>query len=731
MSNSFEHVVLMRPDEVISALESLHESVLLDRKAFLATLSGSRQALTAISDSIKAGSSDVAQAILGNVAWIPMLCTWLDLDLYTANSCSPPHSNAEEVLREVCHILGQLALLSEYRASPSAGQTPHILSSVLCLLRQLPLNGADGCLPPYSTVARRACETITSLSHENKDAKQLVHGLEGIPPLVRLLRSLDTRVQRASAAVLRTLAFKEEPNKVEIVRWNALPPLIEMLRSEDSLTHYESVGTLGNLVHSSQDIKKQVLRNGALQPVINLLQSPCRDSQREAALLVGQFAQYDNRAGPAMVRRYVRDAEDYRVKIVQRGAVPPLIAMLQTNDRALKEMAAFALGRLAQNVDNQAGIFAMGALQPLLDLLCSGARNLEHNAAFAIYGLADNPDNAPEIIKQGGYEQLRLTNFRDGQPTKDCVLKTLKRLAEKVQKSKTAKWHLMPLLRCGSHGMRQRVAASLAHLLQPDDVALAYTFYGGLGVLLDMVFAPPVIGCASPSETLATAALNRVVAVCQEREASMSSAFIPSEPEKKVFIDPSYVNNPSVHDVVFVVEGRPFYAHKLALSASSEAFLAMFESDCLEGTGGIARIEIPHIKFEIFNAMMLFIYTGELGPDLAPDAEAELLRAADQYLLDKLKRACEEGMARRLTPDNVLATIDLAHRLNAQHLLRRAVAHMVLRRDELNLELHAAPDLSLIRHVLEEYVKEVLWTEPAPEAEGSATAVEAAAPMAE
>lgn len=117
------------------------------------------------------------------------------------------------------------------------------------------------------------------------------------------------------------------------------------------------------------------------------------------------------------------------MKIVQRGAVPPLIAMLKASDRPLKEMAAFALGRLAQTNDNQAGIFAMGALAPLLELLHSKAKNLEHNAAFALYGLTDNADNAPEIVKQGGYEQLRTSVLPEGQATKDCISKTLKRLA--------------------------------------------------------------------------------------------------------------------------------------------------------------------------------------------------------------------------------------------------------------------------------------------------------------
>lgn len=37
-----------------------------------------------------------------------------------------------------------------------------------------------------------------------------------------------------------------------------------------------------------------------------------------------------------------------QVHIVQRGAVRPLIEMLQSPDVQLKEMSAFALGRLAQ-----------------------------------------------------------------------------------------------------------------------------------------------------------------------------------------------------------------------------------------------------------------------------------------------------------------------------------------------------------------------------------------------
>lgn len=38
----------------------------------------------------------------------------------------------------------------------------------------------------------------------------------GIPPLVHLLEFADTKVQRAAAGALRTLAFKNDENKIQV-----------------------------------------------------------------------------------------------------------------------------------------------------------------------------------------------------------------------------------------------------------------------------------------------------------------------------------------------------------------------------------------------------------------------------------------------------------------------------------------------------------------------------------
>ena len=92
-----------------------------------------------------------------------------------------------------------------------------------------------------------------------------------------------------------------------------------------------------------------------------------------------------------------------------------------------------------------------------------------------------------------------------------------------------------------------------------------------------------------------------------------------------------YVNNPTLSDVTFVVEGRTFHAHRIALLASSDTFRAMFDGHYREKDA--SEIPIPNISFPVFEAMMRCVYTGsvEVEPALAQD----LLRAADQYMVRK------------------------------------------------------------------------------------------------
>lgn len=51
----------------------------------------------------------------------------------------------------------------------------------------------------------------------------------------------------------------------------------------------------------------------------------------------------------------------------------------------------------------------------------------------------------------------------------------------------------------------------------------------------------------------------------------------------QVILGGAYVNCPKMSDIKFIVEGRPFHAHRIALLSSSEIFKTMFEGEVAAG----------------------------------------------------------------------------------------------------------------------------------------------------
>ncbi|XP_073266920.1 ARM REPEAT PROTEIN INTERACTING WITH ABF2 isoform X2 [Populus alba] len=566
------------------------------------------------------------------------------------------HNNSKpfehEVEKESAFALGLLAVKPEHQQIiVDAGALSHLVS---LLKRQRDVHRDGSNSRAVNSVIRRAADAITNLAHENSSIKTRVRMEGGIPPLVELLEFTDTKVQRAAAGALRTLAFKNDENKNQIVECYALPTLILMLRSDDAAIHYEAVGVIGNLVHSSPNIKREVLAAGALQPVIGLLSSCCSESQREAALLLGQFAATDS---------------DCKVHIVQRGAVRPLIEMLQSPDVQLREMSAFALGRLAQDTHNQAGIAHNGGLVPLLKLLDSKNGSLQHNAAFALYGLADNEDNVSDFISVGGVQKLQDGEFIV-QATKDCVAKTLKRLEEKIHGRVLN--HLLYLMRVAEKAVQRRVALALAHLCSPDDQRTIFINNCGLDLLLGL------LGSSSLKQQLDGAiALYRLT----NKATTLSPVdAAPLSPTPQVYLGEQYVNNPTLSDVTFLVEGRRFYAHRICLLASSDAFRAMFDGGYREKDA--RDIEIPNIRWEVFELMMRFIYTGSV--DVTLIIAQDLLRAADQYLLEGLKRLCEYTIAQDITLENIGSMYELSEAFHAISLRHRCILFILEQFDKLS-----------------------------------------------
>lgn len=570
----------------------------------------------------------------------------------------PTISGVEELERDICFILGLMAIKADYQ---QAICDANALPTLVAIIKRYSGRKDQHLSGSSAQTCRRAADAITNLAHENNPIKTRTRHEGGIPPLVYLLRTFDPKVQRAVAGTLRTLAFKNDENKDMIVNEGALPLLIQMLYARDPSIHYEAVGVIGNLVHSSQHIKQKVLAEGALQAVINLLSSTCPDSKREAALLLGQFATAQTND----------DRADFKAKIVQRGAIMPLVNMLSASDPQLQEMAAFALGRLAQHPDNQAGIMAMGALPKLLDLLRSSQHNLQHNAAFALYGLSENEDNLLHFVVGGSFQTIHAAELGP-QASRDCIQKMTKRLQEKLGgKILGQVLYLMQTPTSDGESTRRSVATALGMLCtnevpSPQDMCLSMIERGALGVIVDACCEPELAESAHKEAALAFHTVATAVGTADPIKV-IAAPIAPAEPGG-VKLSSNYINNKLLSDVTFIVEGREYYAHRIALLASSEIFRSMFDGNgnFREAQGG--SIPIPNIRWEAFHAMMTCIYTGTV--DVLPEMAQELLAAADQYMLDTLKRLCEAAIAEQLTAENVWSAYELAENFNAPELAK-------------------------------------------------------------
>uniref|UniRef100_A0A8C1PC39 BTB (POZ) domain containing 11a n=1 Tax=Cyprinus carpio TaxID=7962 RepID=A0A8C1PC39_CYPCA len=114
-------------------------------------------------------------------------------------------------------------------------------------------------------------------------------------------------------------------------------------------------------------------------------------------------------------------------------------------------------------------------------------------------------------------------------------------------------------------------------------------------------------------------------------------------------LDPHFLNNKEMSDVTFLVEGKPFYAHKVLLFTASPRFKSLLSNrPAAENT----CIEISHVKYNIFQLVMQYLYCGGTESLHIRNTEVmELLSAAKFFQLEALQRHCEIICSKNITTD--------------------------------------------------------------------------------
>ncbi|KAK4276016.1 hypothetical protein QN277_019017 [Acacia crassicarpa] len=551
---------------------------------------------------------------------------------------------------------GCLLILALLAKKPQHQQLIVDAGALAYLMDLLKRHKTCGNSPALTGLLTSAANAINNLAAGNSSIKTRVGMEGGIPPLVELFEFDDAKPQSAAAGALLSLALKNNENKNQILKLNVLPTLVLMLGSEHATTHCEAVSVISMLASYSPKMTTKVLLAGSLQPVIILLRSCCFKCQKEAARLVGIFARTDS---------------DCKVHIAQRGAIPPLIDMLKSPHAELREMSGFAIATLVEDPHNQVGIAYNGGIEPLLNLLSSKKKTVQHNATFCVYRLAENEDNVVDIIKLGGVQKLLDGDFT-AKSAKKFVGNTMEVLQEKMH-GRVLK-QLLHLIRFGEKAVQSYVVLALAHLCSSDDQKIIFVDNNGLAFLVDLLTSRNLNKKREASMALYSLAI---------RSTSISPLdTTPSSMTPQVYLCERYVNNPALSDVTFLVEGKRFYAHRISLLASFDAFRAMLDGVYREKEA--KDIPIPNIKWVVFELMMRFIYTGTVDVNL--DLAQDLLRAADQYLVDGLKRSCECVIAQDISLGNVSQLYELSDSMNAMSLRRACILFLLEQFEKLSVK---------------------------------------------
>ncbi|XP_018548369.1 ankyrin repeat and BTB/POZ domain-containing protein 2 isoform X2 [Lates calcarifer] len=130
-------------------------------------------------------------------------------------------------------------------------------------------------------------------------------------------------------------------------------------------------------------------------------------------------------------------------------------------------------------------------------------------------------------------------------------------------------------------------------------------------------------------------------------------------------LDIHFLNNQEMSDVTFVVDGRPFFAHRVLLMSASERFRRML-SDSPDDV-----IHISHMTYSTFQMMMKSLYCGGTeGLTVSYSEAMKLLPVASFFQLRGLQRSCEMKLSQSLTLDNAVNVYQAAKHHRATELCR-------------------------------------------------------------
>ncbi|XP_065219304.1 speckle-type POZ protein B-like [Planococcus citri] len=138
----------------------------------------------------------------------------------------------------------------------------------------------------------------------------------------------------------------------------------------------------------------------------------------------------------------------------------------------------------------------------------------------------------------------------------------------------------------------------------------------------------------------------------------------------------SSLGNPDFADVMLLVNGKNYWAHRVILAARSEVFATMFKNtEHGDKKHKKIRIDITDIDADVMDEVLRYIYTGKC--QISDELADRLYAAADAYKLNGLKTIILQSMVDTLSIESAAHVLILADKHHEKDLKSKVIDFIV------------------------------------------------------
>jgi len=220
----------------------------------------------------------------------------------------------------------------------------------------------------------------------NPNAQQLEH----MPAMVAALQSNDPdAVYNATQQFRKLLSIEQKPPIAEVINQGIVPRFVQLLKEVSRPTlQFEAAWVLTNIASGNADQTKVVVEHGALPLFVQLLNSPSEDVREQAVWALGNIA---------------GDCPNFRDLVLQSSGLNPIMRIVgQTSRESLMRNATWTLSNLCRGKPPPPLEWVTPALPTFAALVNSTDVEVLTDACWALSYLSDGSNDRISAVIQSG-----------------------------------------------------------------------------------------------------------------------------------------------------------------------------------------------------------------------------------------------------------------------------------------------------------------------------------------